>query len=736
MKNKKSLLLRLFLLFIAAVAVSSMLNQGPKNVFGNYFESGNFLHEQEEYIGNLNKYVLNPLNKEELLAQIDVTKKEIEHYRNYYGTLSEQIANIEEQYAEQVAGNENAAADSAYIAAIKLERDAKITEVKKNFEDDAVVTEKIRAIKEKALNRFLVNYESERKSFINSSSNYGYSLTNQETDVTIESDEDKGAHLFTEKVTISFGSKGRDRATETIYFDDTEYEAGIMDSSIMISYPDAAYKGEIYIPKSALKNASFEHDYNVFTMAKILFLALWALGITAIILLFTKFKLTRAHFEGFDKFEVKVKNWPLDVHIAVTVIIGFFTIEAFESMAYIVSAIPHYTMNYRIWDIVEKVIEGAFNFALLGVTIFLGIWLFDRLTDPKVEQQLKGMYMARFSAATAEVFLNRSIGKQTFAMLIVFYLGGFGLMVGFQGAEYFAFYVFLFTFILIPTLYVFLRRMGYLNKIMKQTADMAEGRLTSGIEIRGKSPLAEHAKNLNALQNGVRKSVTEQAKSERLKTELITNVSHDLRTPLTSIITYTDLLKNPDLTPEEHAKYVEILDRKADRLKVLIEDLFEVSKMTSGNVELLKQKVDIAQLLQQITGERKEDFTAAGLDLRVSIQNQPLFASVDGQKLWRVLDNLMNNTLNYSLIGTRVYATLSEQNGVAKITMKNVSKYELAEDTMELSERFKRADLARHTEGSGLGLAIAQSIIELHGGKMEIEADGDLFKVTISLPCM
>lgn len=728
--------MRLFLLFIATVAVSSMLNQGPRYIFGNYFESGNFLHEQQEYIGNLNKYVLNPLNKEELMAQIDVTKKEIEYYRNYYGTLSEQIANIEQQYAEQVAGNENAAADNAYIAAIELERDAKIVEVKKNFEDDAVVTEKIRAIKEEALNRFFVSYESERKSFINSYSNYGYSLTNQETDVTVESGEDEGAHLYTEEVAISFGSKGRDIPTETIHFNDSEYEAGIMDSSIMVSYPDAAYKGEIYIPKSALKNSDFEHDYNVFTIAKVLFLALWALGIAAIILLFTKFKLTRAHFEGFDKLAVKVKNWPLDVHIAVTVIVGFFTIEAFESMTYMVSAIPHYTMNYRIWDVVETVIGGAFNFALLGVTIFLGIWLYDRLIDPKVEQQLKGMYMARFTAATVEVFLNRSIGKQTFAMLIVFYLGGFGLFIGLQDGGLFAFYLFLFTFILIPTLYVFLRRMGYLNKIMKQTADMAEGRLTSGIEIRGKSPLAEHAKNLNALQDGVRKSVTQQAKSERLKTELITNVSHDLRTPLTSIITYTDLLKNPDLTPEERAKYVEILDRKADRLKVLIEDLFEVSKMTSGNVELLKQKVDIAQLLQQITGERKEEFTTAGLDLRVSIQNQPLFASVDGQKLWRVLDNLMNNTLNYSLIGTRVYVTLSEQNGIAKFTVKNVSKYELAEDTMELSERFKRADLARHTEGSGLGLAIAQSIIELHGGKMEIEADGDLFKVTVSLPCM
>ncbi len=208
-------------------------------------------------------------------------------------------------------------------------------------------------------------------------------------------------------------------------------------------------------------------------------------------------------------------------------------------------------------------------------------------------------------------------------------------------------------------------------------------------------------------------------------------MSHDLRTPLTSIITYTDLLKNTDLTEEERQKYVDILDKKSAKLKTLIEDLFEVSKMASGNIEILKQRVDLAQMLQQAVGEHEEDFKAAGLDLRVAIHEQPIYAEVDGQKWWRVVDNLLVNARKYSLEGTRVYVSLQVVSGVAEFAIKNIAKYELGENIEELTERFKRADTSRHTEGSGLGLAIAQSIIDLHGGQLKLEVDGDLFKVTV-----
>lgn len=268
---------------------------------------------------------------------------------------------------------------------------------------------------------------------------------------------------------------------------------------------------------------------------------------------------------------------------------------------------------------------------------------------------------------------------------------------------------------------------------MKETEQMAAGRLSNEIKIQGKSALASHAKNLNDLRDGVRTSISEQAKSERLKTELITNVSHDLRTPLTSIITYTDLLKKPNVTEEERNSYIAILDKKSQRLKTLIEDLFEVSKMASGNIELHKQRVDLNQLLQQALAEHEEDITKSALDFRVNTPDGPLHAYVDGQKWWRVLDNLIVNTLKYALEGTRVYVTLRQHNGEAEFVIKNVTKYEIGENVEELYERFKRADASRHTDGSGLGLAIAQSIVDLHGARMKIEVDGDLFKVTVNV---
>ena len=268
---------------------------------------------------------------------------------------------------------------------------------------------------------------------------------------------------------------------------------------------------------------------------------------------------------------------------------------------------------------------------------------------------------------------------------------------------------------------------------MVKTEEMAKGVIGNKIEVKGKSPIAEHAASLNQLRDRIKSSHSEQAKSERLKTELITNVSHDLRTPLTSIITYTDLLKNPNITDEERASYIAILDKKSMRLKTLIEDLFEVSKMATGNIELDKRKVDLTQLLQQAIAEHQEDIDKSGLEYRVTIGTKPIMSYVDGQKWWRVLDNLIINTLKYALPNTRVYINLDQVDGEAVFVIKNIAKYELGNDINELTERFKRADTSRHTDGSGLGLAIAQSIVDLHGGSLRMEVDGDLFKVTVKI---
>jgi signal transduction histidine kinase len=283
------------------------------------------------------------------------------------------------------------------------------------------------------------------------------------------------------------------------------------------------------------------------------------------------------------------------------------------------------------------------------------------------------------------------------------------------------------------TLILLMIRIDYLNKIIISIDQIATAEWKEPLPIKGKSALTQAAINVNHIQQQIQTSQHVQVKSERLKTELITNVSHDLRTPLTSIMTYTALLKSQDLTSDEQNAYVEIIDRKSKRLQTLIDDLFEVSKMASGNVELYKDKIDINQLLHQTLAEYDEAIKDSTLQFRTQSLENPIFATVDGQKLWRVFDNLIGNILKYSLEQTRVYISVQEINDQVKLTFKNVSKYELNEQADELFERFKRGDTSRQTEGSGLGLAIAKSIIDLHGGELNIKIDGDLFKVTITL---
>lgn len=292
-------------------------------------------------------------------------------------------------------------------------------------------------------------------------------------------------------------------------------------------------------------------------------------------------------------------------------------------------------------------------------------------------------------------------------------------------------------FILATILYVFfviillLKNIVKLDKIIKGTDEIVKGNLSYVIKEKGKGNLSRLAHNINNMKTGISKAVESQMKSDRLKSELITNVSHDLKTPLTSIINYVDLLKKEDLSKEEVEGYIKVLERKTERLKVLIEDLFEASKMASGAVELNIEKVDVAQLLSQSLAELDEKIKASGLIFKVNIPHHKVYSNLDGKKTWRVFENLIGNILKYSQIGTRVYIDLTENDDKNIITMKNISAYEMEFVVDEIFERFKRGDTSRATEGSGLGLAIAKSIVDLQGGRLDIDIDGDLFKVRV-----
>lgn len=296
------------------------------------------------------------------------------------------------------------------------------------------------------------------------------------------------------------------------------------------------------------------------------------------------------------------------------------------------------------------------------------------------------------------------------------------------------FVVFIIFAIQLGFLIFFIKKLGYLSEIMKGVQIIKEGQLDYKIDAKNDIYFGSLADNINNISQGLENSIEEKIKSERMKSELITNVSHDLKTPLTSIINYVTLIqKEQNIEPEYLKDYIKVLDKKSKRLKILIEDLFEASKASTGNIDLELVRLDLKQLLQQSIGELEDKLENAKLSLRVNLTDESTYVLADGRRLFRVFENLLSNISKYSLESTRVYIDVIKKDGKIITTMKNISSYELNFDPVEIMERFKRADESRNTEGSGLGLAIARDLVSLQGGEMKIEIDGDLFKVKVVL---
>lgn len=274
-----------------------------------------------------------------------------------------------------------------------------------------------------------------------------------------------------------------------------------------------------------------------------------------------------------------------------------------------------------------------------------------------------------------------------------------------------------------------------LRRLQKAGEQIAAGNLGEPVDTRGMiGDFKRFGSTLGSIGDGLSHAVDERMKSERMKTELITNVSHDIKTPLTSIINYVDLLKKEEAGSENETvrQYLDTLDRQSTRLKKLIEDLVEASKASTGNLSVELAPCEIGILLEQTVGEYTERLEASGLTPILTLPETPVFIYADGRRMWRVFDNLMNNICKYAQSGTRVYLELAVIGSRVVITFKNISKELLAASGEELTERFVRGDSSRNTEGSGLGLSIAQSLTELQGGRLMITTDGDLFKAMIS----
>lgn len=710
---------------LTVLSLFTLIDQGRKFIGTSYFDSDDFGWQLSEFETSIVPLVLATPDKEEVKKKITVTPEEIEEHRYRYGDLESQLDSIRNQYQSETGEvTTETASDAAQGGAseevttsvqtpnetLLAERDKKLADITKNFADDSYVEKKVRAEKEAQVDSYYKAIEHAKNDLLDQKEDFVYNLKNVETGEQFKNGEMSSKNAYKKEYSSKYGY-----LKERIVYQQVDNGWLVTDT---MGNPFARFEGTIAIPESSILSGHRAYEYKTFLANQRKFYGILIIGVLAAVaftLLWRKNSETFRH-KGWEE---KHRELPIDVKLASFLLSILLAITTTSSLA---GFVMHNDYDMQVY---------TFIFAVLFTSVTLYQWKWMRAGLGKVDW--KGSLTYSWRKSLEGYFLKKSIGVQTLIMLIVVFFWGAGTLIVLMVPVILVVWIPATLLIGIPVLVVLMSRMAYLNRIFLKTEEMAKGIIGNEIEVKGKSAIAGHAGQLNGIRNLIKSSHSEQAKSERLKTELITNVSHDLRTPLTSIITYTDLLKNPTITDEERASYIAILDKKSMRLKTLIEDLFEVSKMASGNIELDKRKVDLTQLLQQAIAEHQEDIDKSGLDYRVAIGTKPIMSYVDGQKWWRVLDNLIINTLKYALPNTRVYINLDQVDGEAVFVIKNIAKYELGDNIDELAERFKRADTSRHTDGSGLGLAIAQSIVDLHGGSLRMEVDGDLFKVTVKI---
>lgn len=323
--------------------------------------------------------------------------------------------------------------------------------------------------------------------------------------------------------------------------------------------------------------------------------------------------------------------------------------------------------------------------------------------------------------------LNITFAGSTVYLLLDLGSPGRQLLLGFILLGWFALDIIVFRFAITKALQN--------DKINQAIANIASGDISYCVnvdEFSGKQKIT--ADHINHIGENLDAALQEKIKSERFKADLITNVSHDLKTPLTSIINYVDLMKREQIQDEKIQGYLEVLEQKSQRLKTLTEDLVEASKASSGNLKLEISDIDFVELIQQTNGEFEEKFSMRSLHLVSHLPEQPVLIEADGRRLWRVLENLYNNAFKYAMENSRIYIDMTVDDGWVVFTIKNISEHPLNISSSELTERFVRGDVSRTTEGSGLGLSIAQSLTQLQKGIFQIIIDGDLFKVNVKFP--
>jgi signal transduction histidine kinase len=701
-KNKWKLgLLAFFFLLLFSYGLGNTkvdMRQMPYQV-KSYFSTEPFAEEINDFMSLFEKTHLEAIDKEEARKYIEVSYEQIDNLRQKYFTqLDVELIAINEKYIPKI-NEATEKGDKQTRDQLESELNAEMEKINRKYnktedqliaeiqEDELEVTQEELAL---ATDRF--NYKEDYiKYYIKDRAGTVY--TNLGKEVSFEAV--KKSSVYVKR--FPYHTAENENLTSVNRF-----------------FITRKINGYIAIPPSTETHSLIIENMYDYQDQRNQFFLKFGLHLAALVIsIIVGLKYRQRIFELIQPLRVPYNRIPIDVRLAV---FGF-SILFFLTLADLPAYDNFFVVLYSL---------------IFAATVMQFIFLKPLLLNlQEVKEQWKGSIFLRLKSSLSASLVNRNSFIKILALLIGVYVLGFGIIGVVAEASFIVLYIPVVFITGLTLLILIVRKIAYYNTIMKAAEELTIGNHVKDLPIKGKGTLATLAGHINQLKHGVQSSQKAQAKSERLKTELISNVSHDLRTPLTSIINYTEFLKNKELGEQEREDYINIIDKKSKRLKVLIEDLFEVSKMASGDLELKLEDADIVQLMKQAIGEYDEKIKNSSLDFRVTSSHPQIFTKVDGNRMWRVFENIISNILNYSLDNTRVFIHSEETESSVVITFKNISKIDLKDNVDELFERFKRGDQSRNTDGSGLGLAIAKSILDHHGGDMRIEVDGDLFKTIV-----
>ncbi|MCC5466892.1 sensor histidine kinase [Pelosinus baikalensis] len=619
----------------------------------------------------------------------DKLKNKIEDIKN---ERNHAILNITEEYKELVALNDQDNPNE--LQRVTAERDEKIANAKQDYD------KKIAGAKDELIAEELIEY-NKAKRYLEEYEGLYYTVVPNSTVSGKDMEFYKTLPYYTKSSDVNDGilyiGFSEDAFTKQVTQYDVRHKNGLIGAYMLLSGVGMIFLSIAWLMYSAGRTPnSGELQFNFFDKV---YLDIGLL-ITGAIAMFSCFIATIL--------EIKMQNLQLVNLLSLLIlVIAYFSIAAYAMMfAKRVKSggVVKHTLMYKVF----KSIKAAIN------------KMIDTTLDLPTNNQV-------FAKKAIGFLLLYTVLLGMIGLLFVILAAGMHVIIGLPVA------LVLFALLLISIVNVFQKRVSAFITLAEGIKKIKQGDFNHKIPACGFDTIDTIAEDINNIADGVKAAVDREMKAEHMKVELITNVSHDLKTPLTSIITYSDLLSQENIDAEQVKEYVEILQRKSVRLKQLVDDLFEVSKAQSGSISLQLEELCLNDLITQSLAEYEEDFKKARLDTILNLPPDKIMVLADGAKMWRVLSNLYNNAIKYSMSGTRVFVDVEVVNDKVNITMKNIANYIMHFTSEEIFERFKRGDESRSGEGSGLGLAIVRSFMALQKGSSDVVIDGDLFKVTLTL---